>query len=330
MVKRKYIEKQLRLSFALFISLLLYSNFSLAEAWIPKKDTYNYRITLATIDRSSRKNKEKRIKIFIQLQDKIDKLYSEIFKIQDRANKENRQLTNTEIRTIEQIKQDIEISDEASSVISAFKDENFTHLSMEYGATAKSSIGISMGYIVDRFASNDGLCQDKIFIGKHVDLFYKYQIFENNRWSISIKPMIECSSEKNSNLYKFVDIAIFAGNSKQNKKGTIIFHELGLSLRKYSKHTIDDRFGYVASIMDGITTKNGWTLTNFVQYERSRLKNLIYNNILYEQISAAKEFKLNSYIKNIFTLQIGYFWKISLTYKDFMVSGPILSISSNL
>lgn len=82
--------------------------------------------------------------------------------------------------------------------------------------------------------------------------------------------------------------------------------------------------------MDGIKFKNGIMLTNFIQYERTKLKNLIYSHTIYEQISIAKELGLDKLIKNDFTAQIGYFWKSSLMGKNFTISGPILSIWLNV
>ena len=60
-------------------------------------------------------------------------------------------------------------------------------------------------------------------------------------------------------------------------------------------------------MMDGIKFQNGIMLTNFTQYERSKLKNLIYSHTIYEQLSIAREFEPNKLIKNDFTAQIGDF-----------------------
>lgn len=328
MVTGKYIKNKL-----LFISAIYVLGFctnSAADAWLPDKGTYQYSSTFSTIDKRSKNSKNRRASAFIKIRDEIDALYAIKFAIHDKASKEKRNLRNSEIRQLETIEKEIKDLDEASNMLSAFRDEHFAQFSVEYGANKRQSFGIKLGYIIDKFARYNDPNHNKQFIGKDADLFYKYQIFKNDKWAISIKPTVQFSSYNNENSCKFADIAIFAGYSKQKKNGSSLFHEFGFGLRKYFRNSIASKTGYFASMMDGIKFKNGIMLTNFTQYERSKLKNLIYSHTLYEQISIAKEFKSNQLIKNDFTAQIGYFWKNSLIDSTFVISGPILSIWLNI
>ena len=328
MVKRKYIK--CRLLFILVLHILGYHTNSTGDAWLPDEDTYQFSSTFSTIDKKSKSKKNRRAKAFIKIRDEVDALYSIRYAIYNKASKEKRNLRNSEIRQIETIEREIKDLDEASNMLSAFRDEHFAQLSVEYGASKKQSFGVKLGYVLDKFAGYNNPDHNKQFIGKEADLFYKYQIFINKKWAISIKPTIQFSSYDNKNSCKFADIAIFAGYSKQKKNGTSLFHEFGFGLRKYFKNSIASKTGYSASMMDGIKFKNGIMLTNFTQYERSKLKNLIYSHTIYEQLSIAREFKMNKLIKNDFTAQIGYFWKSSLIDKTFVVSGPILSVWLNV
>jgi len=123
-----------------------------------------------------------------------------------------------------------------------------------------------------------------------------------------------------------MDLALYAGYSKKKKNGNDIFHEFGFSIRKYFNNALGSKIGYATSVMDGMKFKNGIMLTNFTQYERTKLRNLVYSHTIYEQVSIAKEFNVNKLIKHKFTAQIGYFWKGSIVDKAFRMSGPIVSI----
>lgn len=328
MVTGKYIKS--RLLFILVLYILGYNANSVGEAWIPDEDNYHFSSTFSTIDKRSKNKKNRRASSFIKIRDEVDALYSIKSAIHSKASNEKRKLRNSEIRQLETIEREIRDLDEESNMLSAFRDEHFAQFSVEYGASKKRSFGVKLGYVLDKFAGYNNPDHNKQFIGKEADLFYKYQIFKNKKWAVSIKPTVQFSSYDNSSFCKFADIAIFAGYSKQKKNGTNLFHEFGFGLRKYFRNSIASKTGYSASMMDGIKFQNGIMLTNFTQYERSKLKNLIYSHTIYEQLSVAREFKPNKLITNDFTAQIGYFWKSSLIDKTFVVSGPILSVWLNV
>lgn len=328
MVTGKHIKN--KSLFVLFLYVIGFCTDSIAEAWLPETGTYHLSTSFSTIDKRSKDSKNRRASLFTRIRDEVDALYAARDTIHDKVTKEKRSFRNSEIRHIETIEKEIKDLEEKSNMVSAFRDEHFSQLSLEYGISQQQSFGIKLGYIIDKFSGYNDPNHNKEFIGKEADLFYKYQIFKNNKWVISIKPTIEFSSYNNENSCKFGDIAIFAGYSKEKKNGSSIFHEFGFGLRKYFRNSIGNKTGYSTSMMDGIKFNNGIILTNFIQYERSQLKNLIYSHTLYEQISIAKEFKSNQLIKNDFTAQIGYFWKSSLIDKTFVISGPTLSIWLNV
>ena len=303
---------------------------SVADAWLPSKGTYQYSSTFSTIDKGSKNSKNRRASAAIKIRNEIEALRFIESNIINIALKEKRSLRHSEIRQIKAITQEIRNLDEAGNMLSAFRDEHFAQFSVEYGASDNQSFGIKLNYMIDKFVGYNDPNHNKQFIGKDADFFYKHQILKNDKWAVSIKPTIQFSSYNKKNSCKFIDFAIFVGYSKEKKNGNTLFHEFGLSLRKYFKNYIRDGVGWSVSTMDGIKFKNGIMLTNFTEYERTNLKNLIYSNTVYEQISFAKEFKLNKLIKNNFTAQIGYFWKSSLIGKNFTISGPILSIWLNI
>jgi hypothetical protein len=198
-------------------------------------------------------------------------------------------------------------------------------LSIEYGATAKQSFGVNLLYSIDKFATDHDTNHNRQHIGGDANLFYKYQLFRNEKLAISIKPSVQFSTYNFINSCKQIDMAVFAGFSKNKKNGTSLFHEFGFSLIKYFNDVKRNKFGYTVSTLDGIKTKNGIIITNYFQYTENKLKNLAYNKTKYEQFSIGKEFNSKKLIPYNFTAQIGYFWKITKLGKEFTMSGPILS-----
>ena len=318
------------LLYILAIYILGLSVNSAADAWLPSKGSYQYSSTFSTIDKKSKNSKNRRSSAAVKIIDEAETLRSIRHSIIDKALKEKRNLRHSEIRQIKTITKEIRDLDTAANMLSAFRDEHFAQFSVEYGASENQSFGVKLNYIIDKFAGYNDPNHNKQFIGKDADFFYKHQIFKNDKWVVSIKPTIQFSSYNSENSCKFLDIATFAGYSKEKENGNNLFHEFGFSFRKYFRNSMGDGIGYSASMMDGIKFKNGIILTNFTQYERTKLKNLIYSHTVYEQISIAKEFRLSKLIKNNLTTQIGYFWKSSLIGKNFTISGPILSIWLNV
>lgn len=333
MVKRKYIILLFRSNVLLYISaiyVLGWNEYVIAEAWLPSKGTYQYSSTFSTIDKRSKTSKNRRASAAVKIRDEAETLRTIKYSIIDKAFKEKRNLRRSEIRQLKTITKELKALDQAASMLSAFRDEHFAQFSVEYGASEIQSFGIKFNYIVDKFSKYNDPNHNKEFIGKDANFFYKYQIFKNDKWVVSIKPTVQFSSYDNKSSCKFLDIATFAGYSKEKKNGNSVFHEFGFSLRKNFRNSIGNGIGYSASTMDGMKFKNGIMLTNFTEYERTKLKNLTYSQTVYEQISVAKEFSLGKLIKNGFTAQIGYFWKSSLIGKNFTISGPVLSIWLNV
>jgi len=324
MVTRKYLG--IGLLFIFVICILNNPSNSSADAWLPVAGSYQYISIFSMIDKGSKNNKNKRSSAFIKIRDEVDALYSLRSFIKKEANNENRNLRNSEIRALENITNDIAKLEDISEMLASFRDEYYAQSLIEYGATDNQSFGIKFNYIIDKFAGYNDPNHNKEFIGKDADFFYKYRLFKNKKWSASIKPTVQFSSYDNKNSCKFMDLAIYAGYSKQKKNGTNIFHEFGVSIRKYFNNALGDKIGYTTSVMDGLKFKNGIMLTNFTQYEKTKLRNLVYSQTIYEQISIAKEFSVNKLIKHNFTAQIGYFWKSSMVDKTFRMSGPIISI----
>ena len=213
MVTRKYLGIGLLCIFV--ISILNNPSNSSADAWLPEVGSYQYTSTFSMIDKGSKNNKNKRSSAFIKIRDEVDALYD----LRSSINKEaaNRNLRNSEIRAIENINKDIAKLENISEILAAFRDEYYMQSLIEYGATKNQSFGIKFNYIIDKFAGYNDPNHNKEFIGKDADFFYKYQLFKNQKWSAIIKPTVQFSSYDNKSSCKFIDLAIYAGYSKQKK-----------------------------------------------------------------------------------------------------------------
>ena len=327
MATGKYIKKVLLFVSAAYI--LGFCTNPVADVWLPDENVYKYSTAFAVIDQKSKANKRRRSSVFIKIRDEIDALYFMRYSIKNTAKLENRNLRNQEQITVEKITQDIQDLDESSNLLSSFRDEQFSEFSVEYGASDRQSVGIKLRYITDEFIAYDDL-KEKEFFARNADFFYKYQIFKNDKWIVTIKPTVQFSLYRHKNPCEFVDISLLTGYSKHQENTVGVFYEFSFGCRKYYGNSTANRVGYFASTTDGMKFKNGIMIINFVQYEKSKLANMAYSHTIYEQISIAKEFKMSKLMKGNLTAQVGYFWKSSLVVKSLEVSGPILSIWFNV
>jgi hypothetical protein len=328
MVKRKYITN--KILFIISVYIFCIHSTSRADAWLPDMGEYQYTSSFSIIDKPSKKLKNLRSSAFVEIRNEIESLYFRRNMIISNAANSRIPLKNSEIREIEEINSKIDELDELSIITSAFKDEQSAHLSIEYGATTKQSFGTKLIYSIDKFAGYNDPNHNKKHISASADLFYKYQLFRNEKFAISLKPAVQFSTYNNKNSCKHADIALFIGSSKHKDNGKVLFHEFGFSLKKYFENAIGKKMGYSISSLDGVKFKSGIIFTNYAEYSRNSLKNLAYSNTIYEQFSIGKEFSFEEQKPRNLAIQVGYFWKRTKLSKVFTISGPIISAWLNI
>ncbi len=334
MAKRKY------LILILSCAILNYNNAANANAWLPEVGQYQYHLTYGMIDKPSRKHRNERSDYFISLQEQITDHNDLKAKIKRNALSQNGNLNAFERAAIEELTIESQDLEEEAKYLSSFSDDSMAFFDVEYGATDSQSFGVKIGYTNDVFAkitSNYTLESPgkKTSEGKSLDVFYKYQLFKNDSWSIILSPTIHHSKYTATKAGRYFDAALIVGYSKEQeidekKKDKepkyVSFQEFSISARKYVRHDASKNPGYVIAMLDGVRFNDGMIFTNYIEYEKAKFDNYLYNKTLYEQISVAKEFYLDNLKRKTFTVQLGYFWKGSMEDQMYTMSGPILSL----
>ena len=334
MAQRKY------LIILLSCVILNYNNAANANAWLPAAGQYQYHLTYGMIDKPSRKRRNERSDYFIALQEQITNHNDLKSQIENNALSQNRNLTAFEQTSIEELEIENKDLEEEAKYLSSFSDDSMAFFDVEYGATDSQSFGVKIGYINDKFAKissgpNLDAIGKKSSEGKSLDVFYKYQLFKNDSWSIILSPKVHYSKYTATKAGCYFDAALIVGYSKEQevdkkKKDQepkyVAFQEFGISARKYARHDASKNPGYVITMLDGVRFNDGVIFTNYIEYEKAKFDNYLYNRTLYEQISVAKEFYLDNLKQKTFTIQLGYFWKGSVENQIYTMSGPILSL----
>jgi hypothetical protein len=267
--------------------------------------------------------------LFIEMQDEIfglSRLPAQIYK---KANEEGRPLLNSEQRAIEEIKQDIESLEQEASELTSFSDESLSYFELEYGAAESHSFGTKIGYKQNCFADINSGKANATKSGQEIDIFYKYKVFNNKNWIVTLRPKAHFSTFDKSESLKYIDFGLLVGKvrSKDNKS----YIEWGVALRNYRGGlVIGNTISYVLSTQEGMYIGKGFMLTNYTEYEKAKFKNILYRRTIYEQISIAKEIIVDKPKLKCFTIQVGYFWKTSLVNRYYTLSGPTFSLWFNL
>ncbi len=318
-----------KLSIIGLVVVILSATESYAEAWFPEVGTYNFYLSHSYIDSRSRKIRNIREEAFIAMQNNIEELCLRKYLIKKNANNLDRRLLNSELREIEQINLNIKLLEQESFELSSFSDESSSYFGLEYGLAEKLSFGAVIGYKADKFADLKSGKASVTKSGQEIDIFYKFKVFDNERLVVTVRPKIHLSVDDNHNSLGYHDIKLLIGSSRIKKNYTA-YLEYGITARKYYGRIIDDSMGYVLSLQEGIKFGNGFTLSNYTEYEEAEFMKILYRQTIYEQVSIAKDVTFDSLGLNCFTAQIGYFWKRSLVDRFYTVSGPIFSLGFNL
>lgn len=313
----------------LLLLFILSAATSYAGAWLPEVGTYNLYSSHSFIDERSRKIRNIRKGIFINMQNDILELGMAQVMIRKRAVDLGRELLNSELRSIEQIKRDIDLLEQESEELSSFSDESSSYFELEYGLADSHSFGTKLGYKTDKFADINSGKTLETKPGQEIDIFYKYKFFDNESLVATIRPKIHFSTYNKRKSLSYTDFELLVGHSRI-KKGYGTYFECGIAMRKYYSSIVDQSIGYVLSMQEGIKLGKGFTVSNYTEYEKTKFTNILYRRTIYDQVSIAKEIAFDNLMLNCFTAQVGYFWKGSLVDRFYTVSGPIFSVWLNL
>ena len=160
---------------------------------------------------------------------------------------------------------------------------------------------------------------------KEVGFYYKYLLYKNENWRILVIP--ECLYSRNKIYGKKLHSSLgsYAGYSTTSKTGRRHFSEIGFVIGKTFNCGYKDTIVKKISCLQGGELIRNLILSNYVEYSFSTNGRRGYRNLIYEQISLAKEF-ISKSGRPIFTTQIGYYWKQNFDNKTFQISGPLFSL----
>lgn len=311
------------------VVFILNVNKSYAGAWLPEVGTYSLYSSHSYIDARSRKIRNMRKEAFIDMQNDIQELSMLKNQIYKRASDLRRELLNSELRNVEQIKRDINLLEQESAELTSFSEENSSYFELEYGLAEAHSFGTKLGYKANKFADINSGKTFATKYGREIDIFYKYKVFGDENLVATIRPKIHFSTYDKHKSLGYSEFELLVGHSKIKKSYSTYF-ELGVAARKYYGRIIDNSIGYVLSMQEGVKFGKGFTISNYTEYEKAKFVNILYRRTIYDQVSIAKEIRLDNLGVNCFSAQMGYFWKGSLVDRFYTVSGPIFSVWFNL
>lgn len=324
MVEGKYLKFLL-----IFILLNLFSFYSYAGAWLPQVGEFKIGFSYGVVDNKTKKEQENRDHIFIELRKEISSLYNKKYEIENEAYTEKRRLYNIERAKLEKIKNNIEILEQITADLSAFNDNFFNSIDLEYGLSTQESFGMKISYKQDQTSISPMPLYKKIKLDdKLIAVFYKYKLFQSKEFILSLQPNFHFSTHNNRSFSKYFDIGLMLGHSKQKKKYSL-YSEIGVVARTPFYNNKGD-VSYVLMFNEGTKLNNGFMVSNYTEYEHIVNKKSVYESTIYDQLAIAKEICFDVKKSKCFTTQVGYFWKESLVERTYKISGPIFSLWLNI
>ncbi len=324
MAKRKYLT---------IILIWLLSNVNVfkvqASAYLPEIGQYKYSASVSCLDSKSQKKRDQNAASFVEIQDISAYPKNKIKHIINNAVEKNRGLTELEIDEIKFLKSTIKELYEEAKTTATFIDDFAYSFEIEYGISKNQSFGLKFNYKQDKFVEIRNKFAEKVKYRAHnITSFYKYKLFQNDEYIITLEPRITYSNY-NKNLSYNGDLGLFIGHSSQEEKCTH-FQEFGVALTKSWTNKNQKSLGCKISFVEGAKFKNNLMIIGYTEYQVKKSANFLYNNMIYEQISVAKDFSFANLGHGMVTAQIGYFWKGNVTNRRYTISGPIFSLWYNL
>lgn len=350
MVKRKY----LILAWIIFVPLKTVA----ISAWQPHKGEYKFLSSTLIADKTSRNVIKDRVKQYKLLEDQISNLLNIVIQLEDESTFATRhpgivrkleQLTlrlsdypttinkykyKQVLETIERmkskeahaaslIKENINELKEVLCLLHADQMTQIINSSIEYGATDDSSIGVETQYTYNQFTNSKYTSTRYKSQTKAFDVFYKYKLFQNEHFVFSIQPQLSMVNDLSNQYQKFADIFIATG-AVANKGEYEAFTETYVNFGRGISRCNHKRLYFNVGLTEGVKLPFGISITNHTRYSFSN--NLLYERVIYEQFSVAKEIISGNILPVDLTLQYGYFWQRNLRYKSLKMSGSVISL----
>ncbi len=305
---------------------------------MPKEGAYQINASFLYSDKKSTKHRKKRESLFKEAQNQIINADLTIEEIKQAASQRpagNRELYNSEQRDIENEQRKKCKLLKYSEMLSAFSDDKSAYMQIEYGLANKQSMGIKAGYKINKFITVKDIDANSNYTNRYkkytsqgvdLDLFYKYQLYQKKNFLITIMPKLHYTAETISKDWRYLELSMFAGNSFESKNKPKKFAYVGFGMRNYYNQNIKNNIAYVLYSQEGMEFKNGVRISNYTEYQMANFKNYVYRSTIYNEISIGKNINISKMNKMNFNIQVGYFWKTSVLNKNFVTSGPSLTL----
>lgn len=312
MVQREYIK-----NIKIFVFLIAVSCFgtSYASSWLPEAGKYKISSNVLLIDEASRIVQKERAAILSNAHKDI----SVLLKKQKLTKAEERDL-----QELESFVQDYE----------SFNEEMFMGNDVEYGISKDQSFGLKANIGVEknlRYKYTSSISEEfsKRNVVREIGVYYKRLLYRNDKWQISLVPEFIYSKNDTFGCKHSYILASYLGYSKILESGKKHFSELGFAVgRSTVYNNRKDIIFKKVSFAQGVELIRRLMIINYFEYSFATRGNLMYRDVIYEQISLAKEFGNTN--NPLFTAQVGYYWKRNMRNKMFQLSGPIFSLCINL
>lgn len=316
MVQGKYIGLCLLKIVPLFI-IILFSSRSHAVSWLPNEGEYKITSNFLFVDEETEDAQDKRNEELMEITGEINYLL------------EQNKLPSYEKKRL------VALEDFYNNY-DIFNDDSFLSNEIEYGCRPNQSIGLKTKFQ----SENDkyykyGVKKEKEKyhlkrnITKGVGFYYKYLLYKSENWRVLLTPECFYSTNKIHGKKLHSSLGCYVGYVTTSKTGKRHFSEIGFIIGKTFNCGYKDTIVKKISCLQGAELIKNLILSNYVEYSFATNGNKGYRNLIYEQISLAKEF-VNKSGRHLFTTQVGYYWKQNLHNKTFQVSGPLLSLCITL
>lgn len=303
----------------LLCGILIYCPQIYATPWLaPPGKTMVY-IGGAVIDQTSKEQQTNVRNGYVMLKENIRTLEENKASILLQAKDENRPLRNSEIHQLESINLNIEKMWQDVEVLGAINDHHFGYVYLEQNIAPHQSIGLKINHEVNRNFENNHLSRNNIFTISH-----KYQFLNYQNIVASFISKLQYSSDKLAYHSRYIDFAMAIGHSKETKHKKK-YHSVAFSVRKFLHNQASKDIGIHFTINQGFEIAKNYFIDNYAEYEYIKGQR-IYSSSVYLQSSLVRRVTRSDAKLTDFSVQLGYFYKKSLIYKNHQLSGPFVSL----
>lgn len=290
-----------------------------ANPWLPSHEETVVYIGGAMIDKTSKERQTNVRNGYVMLKENIRVLEEDKATILLQAKNEDRALRNSEIHQLESINLNIEKMWQDLEVLGSINDHHFGYIYLEQSIADKQSIGLKMNHEVNRNFNDNNLMRNNIFAISH-----KYQFLNYQNIVASFISKLQYSNDKSAYHSRYIDFTLAVGHSKETKRKKK-YNSFAFSVRKFLNNYASKDTGIHLTINHGFEIAKNYFIDNYAEYEYIKGQR-IYSSSVYLQSSIVKQItRTNAKLTN-FSVQLGYFWKKSLIYKNHQLSGPFISL----